>query len=145
MRDDDLMMKKPSRAPRLPALVLSHPDHERLAGLATAALDRMPDVAEGLLAELDRARLVAPGRVPATAVQMGSKVTYEAGGSARTVTLVYPEDADIAAARVSVMTPIGAALIGLSEGQAISWTARDGRRHELRVVEVEPPRGNASA
>lgn len=139
------MMKKQSnsssRSPRLPALVLSHPDHERLANLATAALDRIPDVAEELLAELDRARVVPIARVPATAVRMGSKVTYEAGGTTRTVTLVYPEDADIAAARVSVMTPIGAALIGLSEGQSICWTARDGRRHELKVIQVQPPEG----
>ena len=82
------MMKKQSnsssRSPRLPALVLSHPDHERLANLATAALDRIPDVAEELLAELDRARVVPIARVPATAVRMGSKVTYEAGGTART-------------------------------------------------------------
>jgi regulator of nucleoside diphosphate kinase len=36
------------------------------------------------------------------------------------------------------MTPIGAALIGLSSGQSISWTARDGRRHRLTVLSVEP-------
>lgn len=133
------MMKKQSRAGRLPPLVLSHPDHDRLTGLATAALARIPDVAEELLSELERARRVAPDRVPATAVRMGSTVSYTAGGIARTVTLVYPEDADIAAGRVSVMTPVGAALIGLSEGQSISWTARDGRRHELHVTAVTPP------
>lgn len=133
-------MTKQTRFPRLPALVLSRLDHDRLSGLASAALDRMPEVADDLLRELERARLVAPERIPASAVQMGSTVTYEAGGSIRTVTLVYPGDADIAAGRVSVMTPVGAALIGLSEGQSIGWTARDGRRHELTVTAVAPPR-----
>jgi len=131
---------KPARSPRLPALVLSRQDHDRLSGLASAALERMPEVADDLLRELERARLVTPERIPASAVQMGSTVTYATGGSAHTVTLVYPEDADITAGRVSVMTPIGAALIGLSEGQSIGWTARDGRRHELTVTAVTPPR-----
>ncbi|MFG1343473.1 nucleoside diphosphate kinase regulator [Xanthobacter autotrophicus DSM 431] len=131
-------MKTQPRSVRLPALVLSRPDHERLTGLATAALDRMPEVAEELLGELERARLVPAGKVPANAVQMEATVTYSSGGSMRTVKLVYPEDADIAAGRVSVMTPIGAALIGLSEGQSISWTARDGRRHTLQIIEVAP-------
>ncbi|GLI23138.1 regulator of nucleoside diphosphate kinase [Xanthobacter flavus] len=131
-------MTKPSRRARLPALVLNRDDHERLTGLATAALDRIPDVAEELLSELERARLVSPDRTPANSVQMGATVTYRSADSTRTVRLVYPEDADIADGKVSVMTPIGAALIGLSENQSISWTARDGRRHELEIVAVAP-------
>ncbi|UJX44708.1 nucleoside diphosphate kinase regulator [Xanthobacter sp. YC-JY1] len=131
-------MTKPSRRARLPALVLNRADHERLTGLATAALDRIPDVAEELLSELERARLVSPDRTPANSVQMGATVTYRSADSTRTVRLVYPEDADIADGKVSVMTPIGAALIGLSENQSISWTARDGRRHELEIVAVVP-------
>lgn len=132
-------MKKQTQSTRLPAIVLSRADHGRLTILATAALERIPDVAEVLLQELERARLVAPERVPVSAVRMGSTVTYEAGGSARTVTLVYPEDADIAAGRISIMTPVGAALIGLSEGQSISWTSRDGRPNQLTVTTVTAP------
>lgn len=131
-------MTKPSRPARLPALVLNRADHERLTGLATAALDRIPDVAEELLFELERARLVSPDRTPANSVQMGATVTYRSADSTRTVRLVYPEDADIADGKVSVMTPIGAALIGLSENQSMSWTARDGRRHQLEIVAVVP-------
>lgn len=131
-------MTKPSRRQRLPALVLNRADHERLTGLATAALDRIPDVAEELLSELDRARLVSPDRTPANSVQMGATVTYRSADSTRTVRLVYPEEADIADGKVSVMTPIGAALIGLSENQSMSWTARDGRRHQLEIVAVVP-------
>ncbi|WP_051460623.1 nucleoside diphosphate kinase regulator [Xanthobacter sp. 126] len=131
-------MTMKSRRERLPALVLNRADHERLTSLATAALDRIPDVAEELLSELDRARLVSPDRAPANSVQMGTTVTYRSADCTRTVRLVYPEDADIADGKVSVMTPIGAALIGLSENQSISWTARDGRRHKLEIVAVVP-------
>ncbi|MFG1238484.1 nucleoside diphosphate kinase regulator [Xanthobacter autotrophicus DSM 597] len=131
-------MTKQSRRERLPALILNRADHDRLTSLATAALDTIPDVAEELLSELDRARLVAPDRAPPNSVQMGTTVTYRSGGTTRTVRLVYPEDADIADGKVSVMTPVGAALIGLSENQSISWTARDGRRHQLEVVAVVP-------
>lgn len=131
-------MTMKSRRERLPALVLNRADHERLTSLATAALDRIPDVAEELLSELDRARLVSPERAPPNSVQMGTTVTYRSADSTRTVRLVYPEEADIADGKVSVMTPIGAALIGLSENQSMSWTARDGRRHKLEIVAVVP-------
>lgn len=132
------MMKTATRS-RLPALVIRHEDHARLMDLAVAALERMPNVAEELLNELERAKVVRPEKIPATSVQMGSTVTYKADAASRTVTLVWPEDADIAAGRVSVMTPVGAALIGLSEGQSIRWTARDGRVHEMTIEHVHPP------
>lgn len=132
-------MTKSIGSGRRPALVLGREDHERLTGLASAALDRFPEVAEELLGELERARLVAPARLPASAVRMGSRVTYSAGDAQRTVTLVYPQEADIAAGRISVLTPIGTALIGLSEGQSIAWTARDGRRQTLTVMAVQAP------
>ncbi|MEP9378475.1 nucleoside diphosphate kinase regulator [Aquabacter sp. CN5-332] len=132
-------MNKPARTPRLPSIVLGSDEHKRLTGLASAALSRLPEVAEELLSELDRARLVAPGRVPASAVRMGSTLTFTANGQSRTVTLVYPEEADIAAGRISILTPIGAALIGLSEGQSIAWTDRSGRRQELTILSARPP------
>ncbi len=130
-------MRKATKTGRLPTIVLNEEDHERLTGLATAALTRTPDVAEELLTELERAKVVTAKRLPATAVRMGSTVTYKANSAERTVTLVYPGDADIAAGRISIMTPIGAALIGLSEGQSINWTARDGRTNELEIVSVQ--------
>ncbi|WMT92896.1 GreA/GreB family elongation factor [Pelagibacterium sp. H642] len=55
----------------------------------------------------------------------------------RTLTLVYPDVADIEKARISILTPIGAALIGLTEGQSISWTDRSGGLHRLEVITVE--------
>jgi regulator of nucleoside diphosphate kinase len=71
---------------------------------------------------------------------MGSVVEFRSNTSQQgKVTLVFPGEADIAKGRISILTPIGAALIGLSSGQSIAWTARDGRKHELTVVSVEPP------
>jgi regulator of nucleoside diphosphate kinase len=71
---------------------------------------------------------------------MGSSVTYVTNaGQEQTVTLVYPADADIEAGRVSVMTPIGTALIGLKAGQSITWRDRSDKRHKLTVVSVLAP------
>ena len=93
-----------------------------------------------LLAELERARIVADGWVSAGIVRMGSIVTFKPDtGDRKTVTLVFPGDADISEGKVSILTPIGTALIGLSAGQSIMWTARDGRRHELLVLDVSQP------
>lgn len=97
----------------------------------------MADVAENLMAELERARVVAQSELPADAVRMGSTVSFTTtDGFNRTFQLVYPGEADISSGKVSVLTPIGAALIGLREGQTIPWTARDGRRLSLTVVSV---------
>lgn len=122
----------------VPSIIVSDADYERLTDLATASLERLPEVAEELLSEMDRAKIVREGSVPPDVVRMGSTVTFRSGdGRRHTETLVYPVDEDSAAHRISVMTPVGAALIGLAEGQSISWTARDGRKHQLTVVKVK--------
>jgi regulator of nucleoside diphosphate kinase len=120
-----------------PTIVVSDIDYRRLTDLAAAAHDRFRDVAEELLAEMDRARVVAAAAVPADVVRMGSTVEFRSDtGQQRRVTLVFPGEADITANKISVLTPIGAALIGLSTGQSITWIARDGRQHELTVLSV---------
>lgn len=125
---------------RKPKIVVGEIDHERLTGLATAAIERIPEVAEELLAEMDRAKVVAPAKLPADVVRMGSFVTFDSDSAQhRRVQLVYPGEADIEQGRISVLTPIGAALIGLAAGQSIAWTARDGKKHVLTVTAVEQP------
>lgn len=124
-------------AGRRPEIVIRDSDEDRLAALANGLLDRQPALGEELLAELGRARVVAADAVPGDTVQMGSTFRYAADGRERRVTLVYPADADIDAGRISVGTPIGAALLGLAEGQSIDWTARDGTTHALTIVAVE--------
>src|SRR3546814_10983915 len=71
---------------------------------------------------------------------MNSHVTFvdEGSGSRREVQLVYPENADIANGRISILTPVGAGLIGLSEGQTITWPDRDGHDRRLRIEQVRP-------
>jgi regulator of nucleoside diphosphate kinase len=128
---------------RLPEIVVSDSDFARLTNLATAALDRSSDTAEVLLSELDRATVVADESVPDDVVRMGSMVEFRAGDDRKRVMLVFPAEADIAAGKVSILTPIGAALIGLSKGKSITWSARDGRSHELTVLAVEPPAHSA--
>ena len=121
----------------VPNIVVSNADYERLTDLATASLERLPEVATELLDEMDRARIVSDGSVPANVVRMGSTVTFRSDdGRQLTETLVYPVDEDSDAHKISVMTPVGAALIGLAEGQSISWTSRDGRSHRLTVEKV---------
>ncbi|MGY6708615.1 MAG: nucleoside diphosphate kinase regulator [Rhizobiaceae bacterium] len=122
---------------RKPAIVIGQSEHAKLARLAEAAVDRQPEVAEELLRELDRARLVADAKMRDDVVRMGSTLSYVTDtGDARTVTLVYPGEADIESGKISIMTPIGTALIGLSPGQTIAWEARDGRVHRLTVESV---------
>lgn len=128
-------IQKPHRKPKI---IVGERDYQRLTGLANGALERIPDVAEELLAEMDRAKVVAPAKLPADVVRMGSFVTFESDSAQhRRVQLVYPGEADIEQGRISVLTPIGAALIGLAAGQSIAWTARDGRKHVLTVTAVE--------
>ena len=139
-------MQDAAKSRRKPAIRISKTDHERLSSLAETIADRNPDVSDALLAELDRARVVEDKSVPANTVRMGSTVTFTSDGAdTRTVTLVFPGQANIEEGKVSILTPVGAALIGLSEGQSMSWTARDGREHALSVVSVgqETPAANA--
>ncbi|MBL8701840.1 MAG: nucleoside diphosphate kinase regulator [Alphaproteobacteria bacterium] len=125
---------------RRPAITLSDRDRARLTSLANAALARLPDEAEFLLDEIERARIVGADAAPDDLVRMGSAVTFRVDdGEIRRATLVYPEDADFAAGRISILTPVGAALIGLSTGQSIAWTRRDGSLRRVEVLAVESP------
>jgi regulator of nucleoside diphosphate kinase len=130
------MLETIAAKPR-PAIVISDADHRRLSTLAEGLLDRLPEVAGALLAEVERASVVPAADIPGSTVAMGSAVTYRTeDGATTSVTLVYPDEADIAKGRVSVLTPVGAALIGLSEGQSIDWQTRDGRTRSLTVLHV---------
>lgn len=122
------------------AILVTAADHGRLTGLARASLDRLPDTAEELLSEMDRATVAAPGALPDTIVRMGSTVIARNGdGAEQRMTLVYPAEADIAAQRISVLTPLGTALIGADVGHCVRWTTRDGREMALDIIAVEPP------
>lgn len=124
--------------PDRPVIHFIDTEADRLDSLARGAAKRQPDVAAMLQAEIGRATIHMAGALPAGVVSMLSTVEFvdESTGTSRTIQLVYPPDADIAAGRVSILTPVGAGLIGLSEGQSILWPDREGRSRRLRIVRV---------
>lgn len=120
-----------------PSIAICESDHDKLSQLAERASAGNPAVAEILFAELDRARVVPDAELPPSVVRMGSKLSYRTdAGESRAVQLVYPTEADIDAGRISILTPIGAALIGLASGQSIDWRTVDGRTQVLTVESV---------
>lgn len=138
-------MEKTNLGGARPNIRVSETDYGRLMVLAETMAARVPEVSEALVAELERASVIEDGLAMHGVVQMGSQVQYRvSGGETRGVTLVYPGEADIAAGKISVMTPVGAALIGLSEGQSIGFGTRDGREHELTVLKVLRPAAEAA-
>ncbi|EKE76531.1 MULTISPECIES: nucleoside diphosphate kinase regulator [Oceanibaculum] len=125
---------------RKPAITMGIEANRRLSNLAMAIEERMPEIADALLQELDRARLVPDAKLPDKVVRLGSTVEFATNGDQpRRITLVMPAEADIAQGRISIATPIGVALIGLSEGQSMTAHARDGRENLLTVMKVSAP------
>lgn len=121
-----------------PRIILSADDYERLSALAHAANKRMPDLAADLADEIGRAHVLAKGRHPEHVVCMNSEVEFrdDTTGRIQTVRLVYPEAADITEGKISVLTPVGTALIGLPEGQSITWESPSGELRQLTVLAV---------
>lgn len=134
-----------SRKPtRRPPIQLIDSEADSLTGLAMGIEDRLPRVSELLLNEIARAKIHPASKIAADVVTMHSTVRFIDTSSDKELTfqLVYPKDADISAARISILTPVGAGLIGLREGQSILWPDRDGHERELKIVEVvQAPRG----
>jgi regulator of nucleoside diphosphate kinase len=128
-----------------PQITIAQETVDHLEALVEGAAARMPELADRLLDELSRARILPAARIPADVVGIGSRVTWrdETTGQEQTATLVWPEEADIDAGRVSVLTPIGVALIGLKAGSRFQWETRGGESRNLTVLAVVP--GNIPA
>ena len=111
---------------------------DTLAGLAISVAKRLPEISQLLLEEVSRASISTAGSIPAEVVTMNARIAFRDASSdtVRTVQLVLPRDADISIGRVSILTPIGAGLIGLREGQSILWPDRTGNERELTIVKV---------
>jgi regulator of nucleoside diphosphate kinase len=93
--------------------------------------------------ELDRARLVNEAEVALPFVRIGSHVAFkDEGGKTYNLTLALPGEMSDDSERISILTPVGAALLGLSEGQSIAYRTRDNRIKTITVLEVaeSPPR-----
>ena len=120
----------------LPPITLNAGDFERLDRLAAAAADKFPRTADFLAREIARANVVDRGQVLPGLVGMGSTVEYrdDTTGQKRTVSVVYPAEADLPTGKISVLSPVGAALIGLSAGQSIEWQTPTGSWRSLTVL-----------
>ena len=124
-----------------PIIHLTTVECDVLWEVALSAEDKHPHSAAMLVAELERAVLCDPDSLPPQTVTMNSTIEFvdEGSGVRRVVQLVYPNDADIEAGRLSILTPVGAGLIGMSAGHAISWPDREGHVRFLRIDSVTPP------
>ena len=100
-----------------------------------------------LLEEIERAELHDPDTMPPGHAGLGSHVTFLDAKAQRTreVQLVLPAEADIAKARISILTPMGAALYGLAVGHTIHWPDLDGNYRAIKIMRVTQPDGRAAA
>ena len=121
-----------------PSLIVSSRDLARLEALLDSPVLSRHPAALALMDELNRAEILPPEQIPADVVTMHSRVECEdvASGEDHVLTLVYPNEADVERGRVSVLAPVGSALLGLSVGQTIDWQAPGGRSLKLRVKSV---------
>ncbi len=120
-----------------PKIIMTSQDLDRLEAL----LDKLPAATfpgkDELQTELDRADVVEPQEVPGDVVTMNSKVRFALeSGEEFCLTLVYPKDMDGSTERISILAPVGSALLGLSTGEHIEWPRPGGGMMKVRIVEV---------
>lgn len=119
------------------SLVIGRADFERLMGLVNVV---HTETSELLEEELERAEIVQDDLLPSDIVRMNSVVSFldETTNKELTLKLVYPEELSISPeGRVSILAPIGAALIGLKVGQEIEWPLPNGKVKTLKVMSVK--------
>jgi regulator of nucleoside diphosphate kinase len=122
-----------------PSLYLTQDDIDRLFDLIeTYGSGPNADRLQKLESELVRAVAVPADEIPRDVVTMNSRVVFEdeTTGDRREITLVYPKHADIASGKVSVLVPVGTALLGMRVGQSIDWELPNGQKHRYKVVAV---------
>jgi regulator of nucleoside diphosphate kinase len=120
-------------------IFVTHADLERLTRLLeTHGSRRDSDALTALEEELGHAVVVESAQIPPEVVTMNSRVRFDDldTGDQLEVTLVYPKDANVDEGKVSVLAPVGSALLGLSVGQSIRWPLPGGKSRHLRVVDV---------
>ncbi|HWJ38592.1 MAG TPA: GreA/GreB family elongation factor [Sphingomicrobium sp.] len=124
-----------------PPVHLLASESDLIATLALQSERRQPLVAAMLLEEIERAELHDPETMPPNHARLNSYVSFvdERMGQMREVQLVLPADANIAEGRISILTPMGAALYGLADGACIDWPDLDGNERPIRVIRVRQP------
>lgn len=121
-----------------PTIIVSSVDMQRLETLLDSLPAAQAEARNVLLDELSRAELVEPGAMPPNVVTMNSRVRFALDTPAEefSLTLAYPKDMQADGEHVSILTPVGNALIGLAVGDSIDWTRPDGATFQLTVLDV---------
>ena len=121
-------------------IYVTEPDYQRLTGLIEITRDRSGmdrEYLNTLEGELDRAEIVDPKRIPANVITMRSKVRLKdlVSGESKVYSLVFPTEANLGEGKISVLAPIGTAILGYKSGDSIEWPVPSGMR-KFKVDEV---------
>lgn len=120
-----------------PPITVSTQDADRIDALLSSLPKGSFSGQELLETELERANIVEPTEVPPTVVTMNSTVRFRnADGEEFTLTLVYPRDMDDKGSTISILAPVGSALLGLSQGDSMEWPKPGGGVLKVEIVEV---------
>ena len=121
-----------------PEIIISSLDADRLYALMESLPANSFAGEKELEAELGRANIVEPHEVPATVETMNSTVNFvvESTGEEFTLTLVYPKNIDSSGNKISILAPVGSALLGLSQGDQIEWPKPGGGLITVTIKEV---------
>jgi regulator of nucleoside diphosphate kinase len=121
-----------------PEITITSLDADRLYNLIESFPKNSIAGQAELEAELARANVVAPNEVPPTTVTMNSTVKFiiESTNHEFELTLVYPKDLDSSGQKISILAPIGSALLGLSVGDEIEWPKPGGGALKVKLKEV---------
>ena len=135
-------MKKKSQKPT--SIYITERDYHRLSGLIEITRERNGvdrEYLNKLEAELDRAEIVNPKHIPADVITMRSKVRLKdlVSGEANTYSLVFPTEADFNEGKISILAPIGTAILGYKRGDTIEWEVPSGlRRFKVDKILYQP-------
>lgn len=121
---------------QISSIVISKSDYSRISEL----LMKLNQINSSLAEEIERAQVVGDEELPADVVRVGSIVRFKDVETQQisTLTLVYPEESSSQENRVSILAPVGSALIGLRPGQVIEWAIPRGVKR-IQVLAVEAP------
>ncbi|MCX5834436.1 MAG: nucleoside diphosphate kinase regulator [Deltaproteobacteria bacterium] len=121
-----------------PPITISSTDLDRIESVLDSSSSKRLPALDQLREELDRAKIVEPENMPPGVITMNSsaRCVDEKSNKEYHFTLVYPSDANVDQNRVSILSPMGSAMLGLAEGQSIEWELPGGRQLKLRVLEV---------
>lgn len=121
-----------------PPIMISQTDVDRIERLLETAAQEGAAGVTALEQELERARVVPSAEMPPNVVTMNSRVRFREVASSKPfeLTLVYPLDVDPDGTTVSILAPVGSALLGLSEGDEIEWPKPAGGTLRVRIEEI---------